>query len=183
MRKLILSMNMTLDGFADHTAGIADDELHDFYADQLDKVGTVLFGRITYQLMESFWPDAPSNPECTKSMIRFANKFNNISKIVFSRTLDKAEWNNTKLIKDNMADEVVKMKQQSGRNISVGGSVSIVQAFMKHKLIDEYLLVVHPIILGSGKRLFDRMNERVKLRLIDTKKFKSGAVALHYLPV
>lgn len=179
MRKLIYSINVTIDGVADHTAVIADDELHDFYTDLLGTVDIVLFGRKTYQLMESFWPVADQDPRTTKSMIRFADKFNSISKIVFSKTLDKAAWNNTTLIKENAVEEVSKLKQQTGKHLSVGG-ISLASALMKAGLIDEYWFLVQPIISGKGRQLFEEMNTRHDLQLLDTIKFNSGVTALHY---
>lgn len=197
MRKLIFAINITIDGYADHTSGIADDELHDFYANLLGTVDIVLFGRKTYQLIESYWSKAPSDPQATKSMIEFANKINSLPKIVFSRTLDKISlsseaatmegWKNTKLIKENMLEEVLKLNEQSGNNISVGG-ISIASTFMKRDLIDECWFLVQPIVLGGGRRLFsqrDGMPEKLnhynrQLELVDTDKFKSGVVVLHY---
>ena len=180
MRKLSLSINVSLDGFADHTVAVAaDDELHEFFSGLLDNTDVELFGRVTYQLMENYWPRAHQDQKATKSMLDFADKFNAIPKIVFSRTLQKADWNNTRLVKDNMVDEVLKLQQQPGRNISLGG-ISISQEFMRRGLIDEYWLAVHPVVVGSGKRLFDHLNERINLKLVDTKVFRSGVVVLHY---
>ncbi len=179
MRKLIFSIHISLDGFADHTVAIADDEMHDFYAHQLDTLDTVLFGRVTYQLFESFWPLAPTDPQLTKSVVEFAYKINAIPKIVFSNTLDHAGWNNTKLVKGNMVNEVIKLKNQDGKNMSVGG-ISTAQALMKESLIDEFWFCVHPVIVGNGRRLFDGLNDRHDLKLVDAKTFHSGAVVLHY---
>lgn len=181
MRKLIFSINVSLDGFADHTVAIADDELHEFYTDQLDSIDTILFGRVTYQLFESYWPHAHEDPKSAKSIIAFANKINAMRKIVFSKTLQNVDWNNTRLVKGNMVEEVSKLKQESGKNLSVGG-LNIAQTFMKLSLIDEYWFLIQPVIVGEGKRLFDGVNGRLDLKLIDTKKFNSGVVALHYLP-
>ncbi len=178
-RKVIFAINVTVDGYADHTVTIADDELHDFYANLLDNVDTLLFGRVTYQLMESYWPSAHNDPQATKSMIKFADKFNAIPKIVFSRTLQKTDWNNTRIVRDNVIEEVVKLKQRPGKNISVGG-ITVFQEIMRHGLIDEYWLAVQPLIWKKGKRLFPDVNEKNNLKLIDTKKFKSGVVVLHY---
>ncbi|HSR18486.1 MAG TPA: hypothetical protein VLM39_10400, partial [Ignavibacteriaceae bacterium] len=118
MRKIIWAINVTLDGFADHTAMIADDEMHYFYANLLNTVDTELFGRKTYELLESFWPTAYEDPGSTKGMIEFVNKINSLSKVVFSNKLKKANWKNTKIIKENMVEEVLKMKEQSGKNLS-----------------------------------------------------------------
>jgi dihydrofolate reductase len=181
MRKLILSINVSLDGFADHTvAVVADDELHEFFSDLLDNTDIALFGRVTYQLMASYWPHAHQDPKATRSMLAFADRFNAVSKIVFSRTLQKADWNNSRLVRDNMVEEVIRLKESPGKNISLGG-ISISQEFMRRGLIDEYWLAVHPVVVGKGKRLFDNLNERINLRLADTKVFKSGVVVLHYL--
>ena len=179
MRKLIFSMNISLDGYADHTVAIADDELHEFASDLLDSVDIILFGRVTYQLMESYWPNARKDPGATKSMIEFADKINAKPKIVFSRTLQKAEWNNTRLVKDNIVEEVVKLKRQRGKNLSIGG-IGMCQEFMKLGLIDEYWLLVQPVIIGKGRRLFESLRNRISLKLVDTKTFNSGVVVLHY---
>ena len=181
VRKLVFSINVTLDGVADHTVTIVDDELHEFFSGVLDNTGIMLFGRVTYQLMESYWPHAHRDPKATKSILDFADKFNAIPKIVFSRTLQRADWNNTRLIRDNMVEEVIRLKQQSGKDISIG-SISIAQGFMRRDLIDEYWLLVHPVVVGRGRRLFDGLRDRVNLKLIDTKTLKSGVVALHYQP-
>jgi len=180
MRKLIFSINVSLDGFADHTVAIADDELHSFFAEQLNATGICLFGRKTYKLMESYWPNTRQNPKATEGMIRFADRFNAIPKIVFSRTLEKAGWSNTRLVRDDMITEVTKLKQQSGKNLSIGG-INAAQTLMRHSLIDEYVFLVHPVIAGGGRRLFpgDNSTEVRHLKLIETEKFKSGVVVLH----
>jgi dihydrofolate reductase len=198
MRKLIFAINITIDGCFDHTAVIADDELHDFYTNLLNNVDAVLFGRKTYQLMENFWPKAHEYSGITKSLLAFADKINSIPKIVFSKTLNKVNWNNTTLIKGNIIDEVLKLKQQGTSEreikdedlqfrpgISIS-SLSIASTFMNLNLIDEYWFVVHPIILGKGRRLFEEIpepfngNNKLNFKLINTETFKSGAVVLHY---
>ncbi len=179
MRKITFSINITIDGFADHTAGIADDELHDFFSDQLDETGIILFGRKTYDLMASFWPNAANDPRSTKSITKFAEKFNMIEKIVFSKTLKEVTWNNTTLAKNNLADEVLKLKEKRGKNISAG-SLSIGSQLLELGLIDEFWFLVHPIILGKGKPLFEDFKGKADLKLIETRNFKSGVVVLHY---
>ena len=180
MRKLIFPINVSLDGFADHTVAIADDELHDFFINyELNAVDAILFGRMTYQLLQSYWPTAPKDPRATKSMIEFAHKINAIPKIVFSNTLSDVNWNNTKLVKANAVEEVLKMKQGTGKNLSIGG-ISLAQTFMKQSLIDEYWILVHPVIVGTGRRLFDGVNNKPDLKLMETKTFHSGVVVLHY---
>jgi dihydrofolate reductase len=181
MRKLTLSINVSLDGFADHTVAVAaDDELHDFFSGLLADTDIALLGRVTYQLMESYWPNAHQDPRASKSMLAFADKYSAVPKIVFSRTLQTAVWNNTSVFRGNMVREVIRLKREPGKSISLGG-ISVSQEFMRRGLINEYWLVVHPVVVGKGKRLFDGQNDRMNLTLVDTKVFKSGAVVLHYL--
>jgi dihydrofolate reductase len=182
VRKLVLSINVTLDGFADHTEMIADDELHDFFSRRLDDTGIELFGRVTYQMMGSYWPHAHDDQAASKSILNFADKFNSITKIVFSSTLEKAEWNNTTLVRENALEYVARLKETEGKNLGIGG-IRLAQAFMKAGLIDEYWLLVHPVVVGKGRRLFENANQKLTLRLLETKVFKSGVVVLHYVSV
>ena len=179
MRKIFYSINITIDGFADHTAVIADNELHDFFTCYLDTVDLVLLGRTTYEMMASYWPHAREDPKSTKSMIEFADRYNAVQKIVFSNSLKDVNWNNTSLNKKNLIEEVLKLKAMNGKNISAG-SLSIASALMVKNLIDEYWILVHPVVLGSGKKLFENITNKVALKLIDTKTLGSGAVVLHY---
>jgi len=181
MRKLIAAINMTIDGFCDHTAGIVDDELHQHYNELLSNADTLLYGRITYQLMESYWPTVVKNPTGNKPMDEFAVLIDNISKIVFSRTLKNVDWKNTKLKKEIIKEEVLELKQQAGKAI-LAGSPSLIVALTQLNLIDEYQLCVHPIILGNGLRLFKNINNRINLKLIKTKIFGSGSIVLYYEP-
>jgi len=181
MRKLIAAINMTLDGFCDHTAGIADDELLEHYNQLLSTADTILWGRITYQLMESYWPTIVQNPTGNKPTDKFAVLIDNISKIVFSRTLKNVNWKNTKLKKEVVKEEVLELKQRAGKNILVG-SPSLIVALMQLDLIDEYQLCVHPIILGRGLPLFKNVKGRINLTLLKTKPFGSGAVTHYYEP-
>jgi dihydrofolate reductase len=181
MRKLIAAINMTLDGFCDHTALIADDEIHQHYNELLSNADTLLYGRITYQLMESYWPSVVKNPTGNKPMDEFAVIIDNISKIVFSRTLKNVDWKNTKLKKEVIKEEVLELKQQTGKNILVG-SPSLIVALTQLDLIDEYQLGVQPIVLGSGLPLFKNVKDRINLKLLKTKIFGCGAVTLYYEP-
>ena len=181
MRKLIAAINMTLDGFCDHTAIIADDELHQHYNELLSNADTLLYGRITYQLMESSWPTVVKNPTGNKPMDDFAVIIDNISKIVFSHTLKNVDWKNTKLKKEVIKEEVLELKQQAGKNILVG-SPSLIVALTQLELIDEYQLGVQPIVLGSGLPLFKNVKDRINLKLLKTKTFGCGAVTLYYEP-
>lgn len=181
MRKLIAAINMTLDGFCDHTAVIADDELHQHYNELLRNAGTLLYGRTTYQLMESYWPAIVKNPTGNKPADEFAVLIDNVSKIVFSRTLKNVGWKNTKLKKEVIKEEILELKQQAGKNI-FAGSPGLIVALTQLDLIDEYQLCVHPVILGNGLPLFKNIKDRINLKLINTKIFGSGAVALYYEP-
>ncbi|HMG88797.1 MAG TPA: dihydrofolate reductase family protein [Chryseolinea sp.] len=181
MRKLIAAINMTLDGFCDHTAMIADDETHQHYNDLLSNAGTLIYGRITYQLMESHWPSVVKKPTGNKPVDDFAVLIDNISKIVFSSTLKTVTWKNTTLKKDIIKEELLELKQQAGKDILVG-SPSLIVALTKLDVIDEYQLAVQPTILGSGLTLFKNITDRVDLKLLKTKTFGCGAVAFYYEP-
>jgi dihydrofolate reductase len=181
MRKLIAAINMTLDGFCDHTAMIADEEIHQHYNELLRNADTLIFGRITYQLMESYWPSVVKNPTGNKPMDEFAVLIDNISKIVFSRTLKNVDWKNTQLKKEVIKEEVLELKQQAGKNILVG-SPSLIVALTHLDLIDEYQLGVQPIVLGSGLPLLKNVKDKINLKLLKTKTFGCGAVTLYYEP-
>lgn len=182
MRKLISSINVTLDGFCNHTAVIADEELHQNANELLKSIDTILFGRVTYQLMESSWPPIVKNPTGIGSVDEFAVLIDNIAKIVFSNTLTNVEWKNTKLAKEGIREEVLKLKQQPGKNILVGGPTIII-TLMKLGLIDEYQFCVQPIILGSGLPLFKNIQETIYLKLLRTKTLGSGVVIFYYEPI
>jgi len=182
MRKLIAAINMTLDGFCDHTAVIADDELHQHYNEILNNADTILWGRTTYQLMESYWPAIVKSPTGNKPEDEFAVLADNISKIVFSRTLKNVDWKNTELKKEISKEEILELKQKAGKNI-LAGSPSLIVALTQLGLIDEYQLCIHPIILGSGLPLFKNVRDKVNLKLLKTKTFGSGAVTLYYEPI
>lgn len=184
MRKLIAAINMRLDGFCDHTAIIPDDEIHQHYADLLSTADTVLYGRITFQLME-FWQTVVKNPTGNKAMDEFALVMDQIPKIVFSHTLKNVEWKSAKLANRTLEEEVLELKQsrnQGSKDIFVGSRSLIIQ-LMKLNLIDEFQLCVHPVIAGSGLSLFENINTRTTLKLIKTKTFGGGAVTLYYEPV
>ena len=181
MRKLIFSINVTLDGCCDHTKGMADDELLDYYAQFLRDVGLQVFGRKTYQLMVPYWPDVAKNESEGKASIAFARAFVALQKVVFSRTLDSVEDKNTRIVRGNLRDEILKLKQEKGKNILVGG-VDIPSQLIELGLVDEVHLVVQPIIAGEGRRLLDRVSmPKLQLKLVDSKILKSGCVALRYL--
>lgn len=172
-----MAINVSLDGYADHTVAIADDQLHEFFSGLLDETGIQLFGRVTYQMMEGYWPHAHENPEASKSDLDFADRFNAVPKIVFSSTLKKAEWNNTILVTSDAIEYVAKLKETDGKSLFIGG-IKLASSFVSHGLVDEYWLLIHPVVVGKGRRLFENMN--LQLDLIESKVFKSGVVALHY---
>jgi dihydrofolate reductase len=182
MRNVIFAINTTLDGCCDHTKQVADDETHEYFTNLLREVDLLVFGRITYQLMVPFWPEVAKNQSRSKAENEFARSFDSISKIVFSRSLDSAEDRNTRIVRTDLHAEMLKLKQEQGKNILVSG-VSIPSQLMELDLVDEYRFVVGPVLAGKGRRLLEgvRLPERFKLKLVTSKSFKSGCVALHYL--
>lgn len=180
MRKVIAAINMTLDGFCDHTAVIPDDEIHDHYADLLKSKGVILYGRTTYQLME-YWQTIVNNPTGNQAIDHFAQIMDRISKIVFSHTLNDLDWESAKLANRTLEEEVLALRQEAGKDILVGSRSLIIQ-LLKLNLIDELQLCIHPVIAGSGLPLFENNNDRRMLKLIKTKTFGSGAVILYYEP-
>lgn len=183
MRKIVAAINMTLDGFCDHTSIIPDEELHQHYADLLSNGDTILYGRITYQLME-YWKMVVENPTGNKAMDEFAVIMDKIPKIVFSHTLKKVEWESAKLANRDIEEEVLELKQSrnGGSKDILVGSRSLIIHLMKLNLIDEYQLCVHPVVAGNGLPLFENMHDRTILKLLKTKTFRSGAVTLYYEP-
>jgi dihydrofolate reductase len=181
MRKVIAAINMTLDGFCDHTAGIADDELHQHYSELLSTAGVLLYGRTTYQLME-YWRAVLENPTDNKSQNDFAVMIDKIPKIVFSHTLKWIDWESAKLATKDIKEEVLELKQQAGAAIFVG-SPSLIVALTQLGLIDEYQLCVHPVLLGKGLPLFKDISDSILLKLLKTKEFGSGAIVLYYEPI
>ncbi len=184
MRKLIAAINMTLDGFCDHTSMIADEEIHQHYNELLSNADTIIFGRITYQLMESYWPSVVKNPTGNKAMDEFAVTMDNIPKIVFSHTLQHVEWKTARLATRDIKEEVLELWQSrnGGSKDILVGSRSLIITLLNLDLIDEFQLCVQPIILGSGLPLFKNINDRMDLKLLKTKTFGCGAITLYYEP-
>jgi len=182
MRNVIYAINLTLDGCCDHTKFNPDEETHEYFTHLLREVDLLVFGRKTYQLMVPFWPDAAKDPSSTKSDVEFAQTFVSKKKIVFSRSLASTEDGNTRIVRTNLRDEILKLKKEPGKNILVGG-VDIPSQLMELGLIDEYRFVVMPIIAGEGRRLFESVNlpEKCRLKLVESKTFESGCIALRYL--
>lgn len=182
MRKLIAAINMTLDGFCDHTSMIADEEIHEHYNELLRNADTLVYGRITYQLMESYWPGVVKNPTGNKPMDTFAVLIDNISKVVFSHTLKNVDWKNTKLATRSITEEVLELKQQPGKDILVG-SPGLIVATTNLNLVDEFQLSVQPTIASKGLQLLKNIQDRIDLTLLKTKTFSCGAITLYYKPV
>jgi dihydrofolate reductase len=181
MRKVVFDINITTDGYCSHRDMIADDELHEYFTGLLRNASHILFGRTTYQLMVPYWPDVARNQSETKALNEFARVFDSLDMVVFSTTLKDAGRDKTRIVRSNVAEEVLALKQQPGKDISVG-SLSIASQLSERGLIDEYRFVVHPVVAGKGPRLFETVKPQNSLQLdfIDSKTFQSGVVALHY---
>jgi dihydrofolate reductase len=183
MRKLFVFDLVSLDGFfeglkRDISWHNVDAEFNDYAIAMLNSSGTLLFGRVTYELMAGFWP----TPEAIKNDPIVADKMNALPKVVFSRTLNKAGWNNTRLVRDNMEDEIRKMKMLPGKDMALLGSGAIMSELAQLGLIDEYRIMVNPLVLGAGTPLFKGIKDRVDLTLLETRSFRNGNVALRYEP-
>ncbi|MGC2744946.1 MAG: dihydrofolate reductase family protein [Candidatus Angelobacter sp.] len=188
MRNLIFGINITLDGCCDHTNQFADEETHEYWTGTLREADLLVYGRKTYELMVPFWPDVAKTQSMTKALNEFAQVFDSINRVVFSRSLgsvegkDGAEDKNTRIIRGNLRDEILKFKQEQGKNILTGG-VSLPSQLVQLGLVDEYRFVVGPVIAGAGRRLLEGVSlpEKLQLKLVESKIFKSGCVALRYL--
>ena len=182
MRNVIYAINITLDGCCDHTKQTADEATHEYFTQLLREVDLLVFGRKTYQLMVPYWPDVAKDPSSTKADKDFAQTFVSKKKIIFSRSLDSAEDGNTRIVRTNLRDEILKLKQEPGKNILVGG-VDVPSQLVGLGLVDEYRFVVQPIVVGEGRRLLEgvSLRERLQLKFVESKIFKSGSVALRYL--
>ena len=184
MRKLIVFNHVSLDGyFTDVNGDMSwvhkqDAEWLRFVEENASAGGELLFGRITYELMVSYWP----TPLAIKNDPIVAERMNSLPKVVFSRTLDKASWNNTKLVKNDMAAEIRRMKKEPGKDMVIFGSGSIVSQLAQEGLIDEYQMVVNPIVLGKGRTMFEGIKEKLTLKLTKTRTFGNGNVLLCYEP-
>jgi len=179
MRKLVYAINTTIDGCCDHTKFMPDEETF-AYATQLARdAGTFLYGRKTYQLMVPYWPHAAKEDPSDE----FARAFDAVENIVvFSKSLDRAEGEKTRIVRTGLQEEVIKLKQEQGKNILTGG-LNLVSQLAELGLIDEYHIIIHPIVVGEGKRLFEGINlqQKLQLKLVESTVFKSGDVVLRYL--
>ncbi|GAB4044666.1 dihydrofolate reductase family protein [Spirosoma jeollabukense] len=185
MRKLVVFAHISLDGFAaDSHGGLGflsyNQELQEFADELVKTVGAPVYGKHTYQLMAGYWPTVLADPTASQPELDHARWVEQIPKIVFSTTLPSADWHNTRLIKDNVVDEITQLKQQPGKDLVIFGSPSLAKSFLQLGLIDEYKLTLHPVILGEGIPLFDSPSPMNKLRLLESKTLGSGVVTLHY---
>jgi dihydrofolate reductase len=184
MRKVLFFMMTSLDGYfegPDHEIDWhnVNDEFNDFALAQLKEVDTLLFGRVTYELMASYWPTEAARTDDPV----VAERMNSLPKIVFSRSLREAHWENTTLVKEGFAAEVMKLKQQPGKDLIIFGSSDLAVTFLDHGLLDECRIMISPVVLGRGKALFAGINDRLRLRLLRAKTFHSGNVLLYYEPL
>jgi dihydrofolate reductase len=181
MRKLIYGINLTIDGCCEHTKGIAGEDIHEYFTELMQDVDLIVYGRKTYELMVPYWPDVARTQSGTNSENEFARVFTAIDKLVFSRTLESVEGN-TRIVRGNLEEEILKLKQGPGRKISIGG-VDLPSQLIALDLVDEYYFVIHPTLGGEGRRLLEDTNlqGRPALKLASSKTLKSGCVALHYL--
>lgn len=180
-RTVTFGMNIGLDGYCDHTLFNPSEEVYDYFTTLLNEVDLIVYGRIMYQLMVPYWADVAKNQSGTESENRFAERLTAIDKVVVSRSVDQVA-ENTRIVRSHPAEELLKLKQQRGKKISID-SVSLLPELIAAGLIDEFQLVVHPILVGKGRRLFDdgSLPQQLNLTLVDTKVFQSGCVALHYV--
>ncbi|MDX2827015.1 dihydrofolate reductase [Streptomyces ipomoeae] len=185
MRKIVLMMSLSLDGYMEGPNReidwhLVDDELHTHFNDLLSGMGAFLHGRVTYELMADYWPTADRDPAVSRTVAEFAAIWRDMPKLVFSRTLERAEWHTT-IVRDVVDDDIRALKAEDGGDLALGGA-NLGAEFMRHDLIDEYRLYIHPVILGRGRRLFPETEAMTPtgLRLIDTHTFGNGVVLLHY---
>jgi len=179
VKKLIVQEIVSLDGFFAGSNGEidwhrADDEYGEYAKEFLESVGTLLFGRATYQLMRSYWPTAAGG---------IADKMNTLPKIVFSKTLEEVDWENTRLVKENVVEAIAHLKLQPGKDLAILGSADLASYLLKAGLIDEYHITVVPVVLGSGKPLFKDIQDRVNMKLLKSNLLRSGSMQLHYQPL
>ena len=184
MRNLVAFMHVSLDGFVANPGGemnwiTIDDEIFTDAIILADNADTALFGRVTYQMMESYWPTVLLSDSSTELELQHAKWMENTNKIVFSETLEKVEWKNTRLINKNIPQEIIRLKERPGKKLMIFGSPRLTHSFMQWGLIDEYRININPVVLGGGMPLFNILS-RINLKLIATKIFRSGVTGLHY---
>jgi len=183
MRKIILMLGISLDGFIEGPNReidwhLVDEEVHRYFNETLAPMGAFLEGRVTYELMAEAWPAADADPASPGPMVEFARIWRDMPKIVYSRTLERAEWNTT-IVRDVSVDEVLELKAQPGGDLVLGGA-DLAATFMRLALVDEYRLYVHPVVIGRGKPLFPSSDAKISLELAETRTFGNGVVMLRY---
>jgi dihydrofolate reductase len=185
MRKVIMFNLITLDGFFEGANKWdigwhrVDEEFNEFSIDQLKSADGLVFGRVTYQGMATYW----SSPDAIQNDPVVAGLMNSIPKYVFSKTLDKGEWNNSRLLKEDAIQELIKLKNQPGKDLFIFGSANLASTFTRNGLIDEYRLMVNPVVLGKGGLLFNGHDGILKFNLVSLKSFLNGNILLYYQPV
>lgn len=185
MRKLVSFMHMSVDGFAAGPHGEmdwihVDDEIFDYAGDQTDNADTALYGRITWQMMDSYWPAAGDKPGATKHDVRHSTWYNSVEKVVLSRTMKDSRAQNTKFVDDNIGEEINKLKQKKGKNIIMFGSPGAVHSLLNENLVDELWIFINPILLGKGISFLTGVKDKLKLKLVSSHSFSSGVVCLQY---
>jgi dihydrofolate reductase len=181
MRKLVYGINVSLDGCCDHTKFGGGDDIHEYFRVLLEDADLIIYGRKTYELMVPFWPEIAQSQSMDDTANAFAKTFSRIKRILVSRTIDQVDDEHTTIIRENLKEEILKLKQQSGKAISTGG-VELPALLIEMGLVDEFHLVVHPLIVGEGRRLFTEMHlpESVGLKLVSSRTLSTGCVALRY---
>lgn len=185
MRKIISFMHMSLDGFVAGPNGEmnwinVNEEIFDYVGKRISKGDTALYGRVTYQMMENYWPTAGDKPTATKHDIEHAKWYSKVRKIVLSKTMNEGDLTNTRIISDHLSDSINEIKQQAGEDILLFGSPTATHSLIQQNLIDGYWLFVNPIILGRGIPLFAAVKDRIKLNLLNTRQFACGVTELNY---
>lgn len=187
MRKLVVFLHSSLDGFVEGSQGAMDidwiaynNELENFADEVLQTADTIVWGRKTYEMMYDYWPTVPSDKHASEHELKHAKWIENVEKVIFSKALNSVDWHNSRLVKKNVKDEIIRMKQQEGKDIVVLGSPRFAHYLMQLDIVDEYKITISPTLIGKGLPLFQNIHERVELKLLDSKTFKSGALGLIY---
>ena len=181
MRKLIYGINISLDGCCDHTKFSGGDDIHEYFKELLEEADLIIYGRKTYELMVPFWPEVAQTQSMNETANAFAKVFANLKRVVVSQSIERVDNEQTMIIRDNLKEEVLKLKQLPGKAISTGG-VEVPARLIEWGLVDEFHMVVHPLIVGQGRRLFTEMSlpDSLGLKLAASKTLSSGCVALQY---
>src|SRR5689334_1314878 len=185
MRRLVLFMHVSLDGFVAGPNGEmdwikVDDQMFEYAGQRTNESDTALYGRVTYQMMEGYWPTAADQPNATKHDIEHSTWYNKVDKVILSKTMEGQQLPNTIIISDDIEHRVKALKQQAGKEIIIFGSPGAVHSLLQYDLIDEFWIFVNPILLGKGTPLFKNVQQLTKLQLVATKAFGCGVVCLHY---